>query len=477
MRTLISSSLIASALLLSQPNSLFSGPEIHEKGAISRQASQNFTQAAKKAIPAVVSIKSTLSDKKAHTRDEYPDDQMDPLQDEFWRRFFGIPQGPQKQERRPPAVAQGSGFVISEDGYILTNNHVVQGADNVTVTFNDGTEFPAKIVGCDANTDIGLLKIDAKQVPFLALGNSDELDIGEWVIAVGNPLGLQASITVGVVSAKGRNDLDIVPIEEFIQTDAAINRGNSGGPLLNLDGEVIGMNTAIASSTGGYMGIGFAIPSNLIKHITEEIMKNGKVIRGFLGVTLQKIDPDLAQAFTLNKVEGALVTDIIKDGPADKAGIKPGDIILKVNNQSISNVGSLRNFISLMHPAETVTLLLRRNDKEMTITATVGTHPESEAAQSVVQGGIGIVVQELSQEAAAQLGYSNDKGVLIKYVDENSIAWTAGIRSGQLILSVNRKPVSTPEEFYKVIQENKTKQLLLHIKAGQNVRFISLKID
>ena len=452
-------------------------PGTIEKGNISKLVSQYFTQAAKKATPAVVSIRATLSLKK---NQGYPlDEQSDSFQEEMWRRLFGLPTGPQKQERRTAPVSQGSGFVVTSDGKILTNNHVIDGSDKITVIFSDGKEFPAKVIGRDPNTDIALLQIESSEpFPYLTLADSDQLEVGEWVIACGNLLGFQTSITVGVVSAKGRNELDLVPIEEYIQTDAAINRGNSGGPLLNLDGEVEGMNTAFATNTGGYIGLGFAIPSNLIKHIMEELLKHGKVIRGFLGVTLQPIDSELAQAFHLPKVEGALVTDIVKDGPAANAGIKPGDIVLKVNSQPVNNSGSLRTIISLMHPGDQVALTIRRNDTELLLNATLGTFPESEIAAAEVQNNLGVVVQELTDELSKQYGYGNEKGVFIKYVDPNSFAFDAGLRPGQMILSVNRIPVTTPEQFYKTVQESTSKnQLLLHIRAGQAYRFISLRVE
>ncbi len=449
------------------------------KGDVSRTASYHFTQAAKKATPAVVSIRSTLSVKKQNPSYGNPyDEQGDPFQDEFWRRIFGVPMPQQKSDKKPTAISQGSGFIVSSDGKILTNNHVIQDADKIVVIFSDGKEYPATVIGKDPNTDIALLQIDAKDLPFLVLADSDELEIGEWVIACGNLLGFQTSITVGVVSAKGRNDLDVIPVEEFIQTDAAINHGNSGGPLLNLDAEVVGMNTAFATNTGGYLGLGFAIPSNIIKHIMNELLTHGKVIRGFIGVVMQKIDSDLAHAFNLSKAEGALITDVTKDGPADKAGVKPGDIVLKVNTQPIGNIGSLRNFISLMHPGDTVTLLIRRNDKDVSLQATVGTHPESELAISDAKNDTGILVEPLTPELATKYGYTDDTGVFIKYVEPSSLAFEAGIRPGQLIVSVNRIPVTTPDQFYKAVKDTAgRKQALLYIKAGQMVRFVSLKFE
>lgn len=442
-----------------------------------KQLSKEFAATAKNATPAVVSIRTQYSIKRsAQSRDEWDEQPGHPLQDEFWQRFFGFP-NPQQPEKKQPKMAQGSGFVVSPDGYILTNNHVVENADQITVLFNDTREFPAKVIGLDPNTDIALLKVDADHLPYLKLGDSNSIDIGEWVIAIGNPLGLQASVTVGVVSAKGRNDLDIARVEEFIQTDAAINRGNSGGCLLNLEGEVMGMNTAIASNTGGYMGIGFAIPSNLLKHVMEQLRTNGHVVRGFLGVSLQKIDAKLAQAFNLDKSEGALVSEVVKESPADKAGLQSGDVILKINNLSVENAGSLRNNISMLKPGEKILLTVMRNKKEMVLHVSVGTHPENEIAASEVQNKIGLLVQELTPELAQQLGYETDKGVLIKYVDPNSNANDVGLKRGQLIISVNQAPVRSVEEFYRLVQEQAAnKRVLLQVKAGQAVRYITVEL-
>lgn len=444
-----------------------------------KQLSREFASIAKIATPAVVSIRTQYAAKRSEPQrsEGWEDQPNDPFQDEFWQRFFGFPT-PQRPEKKAPKMAQGSGFVVSKDGYILTNNHVVQDADQITVLLNDGREFTAKTIGTDPNTDIALLKIDGENFPYLKLGNSDQIDIGEWVIAIGNPLGLQASVTVGVVSAKGRNDLDIARVEEFIQTDAAINRGNSGGCLLNLEGEVVGMNTAIASNTGGYMGIGFAIPSNLLEHIMDQLRNSGHVVRGFLGVSLQKIDAKLAQAFNLSKSEGALVSEVVKDSPADKAGLRSGDVILKINNLLIENAGSLRNSVSMLKPGETVLLTVMRNKKEMVIRATVGTHPENEIAAVEVQNKVGVLVQDLTADLAQQLGYETDKGVLIKYIDPSSNASDVGLKRGQVILSVNQTPVRTAEEFYKVVQENASnKRLLLQIKAGQTVRYVTIELQ
>src|SRR5579863_8542313 len=277
-----------------------------------KQTSKAFTAAAKKSIPAVVFIKVQSS---TPDQDEggYPYGYQNPYDfngDDFFNRFFGMPFHGGPPQKPQPQFSQGSGFLVSADGYILPNAHVVKGADKITAVLNDGREIDATLIGADPQTDIAIIKIEGKQFPFLPMGDSEEIDIGEWVIAIGSPFQLEASVTVGVVSAKGRQNLKITDFEDFIQTDAAINPGNSGGPLLNLNAEVIGINTAIVSRSGGYMGIGFAIPSNMAKNIMTQIIDKGSVTRGFMGVSLQPVDKDIAEAFGLNRAEGALIAEV-----------------------------------------------------------------------------------------------------------------------------------------------------------------------
>ncbi len=444
-----------------------------KQNSIVREMSKEFAQIAKKALPAVVSVRTQYTQRSSQGNEEM-NQPFGPIPDDFFERFFGFPM----PEQKGPRKGQGSGFVVSADGYILTNNHVVREAEQITISFTDGREYSAKVIGTDPNTDIALLKIEATNLDFLVLDNSDELEIGEWVMAVGSPLRLQGSVTVGVVSAKGRSELDIAPIEQFIQTDAAINMGNSGGCLLDMDCRVVGMNTAIATNNGGYMGIGFAIPSNILKHVMDQLRESGHVTRGYLGVSLQKIDAKLAHAFNLDKSEGALVAEVVKDSPADKAGLKSGDVVLKINGKLVENVGSLRSTIALMKPEEKITLVVIRNKQPMEITVSVGAHPESELAFNDIQSQLGILVQDLTPELSQQLGLDRDHGVIIKNVDPNSPAQEAGLRRGQIILSVNQKPVNTTEEFFKVMKEvSNQKHVLLQVKAGQVVRYITLDLE
>lgn len=471
--------LFAFLVLCLTPSSGYSAENINPK-----QASMDFTSVAKKAIPAVVSIKvKSLTKQKLNFYNPWGTDEdsdsNDLFNNDLFQRFFGIPKRNQ-QEEQEHALSQASGFIISEDGYILTNNHVVKDNTEILVTLNNGDEYKAKVIGSDDNTDVALIKIDAKNLPFLKLGNSDDLEVGQWVVAIGNPMGLQASLTVGVVSATGRNNLDLTRIEDFIQTDAAINRGNSGGPLLNLDSEVVGMNTAIVTNmaTGGYMGIGFAIPSNILKVVKGELLSNGSLTRGFLGVTLQTVDKGLAEAFGLKKAEGALVAEVAKGSPAEKAGLKQGDIILKYNKLNVNSIAGLRNAISLMKPGTKILLSVLRNGKIEDINVDVGTYPKETAAAESKHNKYGFEVQNLTPELAQSYGYTEDKGIVISKVNPGSPAAWAGLKKGILILAVNQQKVSTVDEFQKTLEDTeKGKPLLLLVKQGNVVRYISLQVD
>lgn len=449
--------------------------------ASSKVAGADFRIVAKKAVPAVVSIqvqtkkKSSLSDDNK-IRSPYGSSDNDDL----WE-FFGIP----KKDSGRSEIMQGqaSGVIVSADGYILTNSHVVNGMESIKVQMTDGREFSAKVLGDDPSSDLALIKIDAKDLPHLKIGNSDDLEVGQWVAAVGNPFGLQATLTAGVVSAKSRNNLDIVPYGDFIQTDAAINRGNSGGPLLTLDGEVIGINTAIATNaSSGYMGIGFAIPSNMAKHVMDEILLDGKVSHGFLGVSLQSITYDLAQAFGLKKVEGALVANVVKNTPADKAGLQVEDIIISYDGRHIDNAATLRNAVYMMKPGTKLTLTVLRKDQPIQVPITIGNHTESAVAAAVPQKSeknqLGIEVQSLTPDLARSLGYTQEQGVVITDLKPSSVAALAGLKKGALILAVNRKKVTNVTEYTQALAETpKDRPVLLQIKQGEAYIFVSLPTE
>lgn len=330
--------------------------------------SKFFTQVAKKSMPAVVYIKAEGVGDTDEMLEDLKNKEQEPFDNDFFNRFFGMPF---RKAPKQPSVSQGSGFFVNSDGLILTNAHVIKGASKITVALNDGREMAAKLVGLDPSTDIGVIKVEGKGFDHLTLGDSDDIEVGEWVIAIGSPFQLQSSMTVGVVSAKGRQNLRITDFEDFIQTDAAINPGNSGGPLLDLDGQVIGINTAIVSKSGGHMGIGFAIPSNMAKLIMNQLVSNGSVVRGYLGISLQPLDQDMADAFGLEKPEGALVAEVIKGSPAEKAGLQQGDIILQYNNTPVKTAGSFRNEIALIKPGTKITLKVNRSGKVLNLTATL----------------------------------------------------------------------------------------------------------
>jgi serine protease Do len=435
------------------------------------QISKFFTNVAKKSMPAVVFIKVESTPDEAMNPYQNPED---PFGGDLFHRFFGFPQQPQPRQQ----LSQGSGFIVSADGYILTNAHVIKGADKITVVMHDGRELDAAVIGSDSKTDIAVVKIDGKDLPFITLGNSDAMEIGEWVVAIGSPFQLEASLTVGVVSAKGRQNLHITDLEDFIQTDAAINPGNSGGPLLNLNSEVIGINTAIVSRSGGYMGIGFAIPSNMAKTIMNQIISNGVVTRGFLGVSLQPVDKDIADAFQLDKAEGALVSDVAKDSPADKAGLKQGDIITEYNGIAIKSLGGFRNDISLMTPGSVVKLKVNRKGSMLTIAVTLGSASDSLTTKSGISQKLGLEVDQLTPDTAQQLGYSRtEEGVVVTKVKPGSVSSMAGIRPGFIILALNHKKIATVKDFNDAMAEVSGNRILLLIKQGSMTRFYSLKVD
>ena len=392
-------------------------------------------------------------------------------------------QRPQQQPNEQKQVGQGSGFVISKDGYILTNNHLVGKADDIRVKFSNGKEFKAKLIGADEKSDVAVVKIEGDDYPVIELGDSDAAKIGQWVIAVGNPFGLSATVTVGVVSAKGRA-VGIAEYEDFIQTDAAINPGNSGGPLLDLDGKAIGINTAIFSQSGGYMGIGFAIPINMAKLIKDQLVKTGKVTRGYLGISMNQepISPEMAKHFGMKKAQGVLITEVIEDSPAEKAGLKQDDIILKINDKKADSPKELKNYIALLAPGTQVTLTIFRDGKEIEKQIEIGDLAKSSMGEEVSQvlENIGIQVQNISEELAQKFGVQKGQGVIIAEVKSGSSADRAGIEAGMLILSVNRQPVNSVQEFNQIINkalQDKDENVMLRIKYGQYAQYIIVPLE
>lgn len=446
--------------------------DANPSNSLAEETSKDFTKVARETIPAVVSIqvKSKGSSRYSFGDKDFDEEEQNPFNDDLFRFFFGT-----RREDSQPSVGQASGFIVNPKGYILTNNHVVKEANEIKVILNDGTEFIGKLIGQDPNTDIAVIKIDADNLPFLKLGNSDDMEIGQWAIAIGNPFGLQASLTVGVISAKGRNNLDLTNVEDYIQTDAAINRGNSGGPLLNLDAKVIGINTA--KITGA--GVGFAIPSNIIKHIMAQLIENGTVTRGYIGVTLQQVNHDLAQAFGLKQVSGAVIAEVAKDSPADKAGLKQGDIVQLFNKIPVKNIASLRNAIALMSPGQKITLNILRNGLPKDVIVEVGSYPSSTPKIAQRSGNkLGFEVQDITPDVAKSHNLSGETGVVISKVDPNGPAAWAGFKKGVMILAVNQKKVSSVEEFNFALQESLPgKPVLFLIKIGDSVRYVSMRVE
>ncbi|AEB41090.1 serine protease HtrA [Chlamydia pecorum] len=442
-----------------------------------KEISGGFSKIAAMATPAVVYIESfPKNDTPVITptpgrRGPY-ENPFDYFNDEFFNRFFGLP--PHRERPQSKEAVRGTGFIVSEDGYIVTNNHVVENTGKIHVTLHDGQKYTATVIGLDPKTDLAVIKIKAEKLPHLSFGNSDNLQVGDWAIAIGNPFGLQATVTVGVISAKGRNQLHIADFEDFIQTDAAINPGNSGGPLLNIDGQVIGVNTAIVSGSGGYIGIGFAIPSLMANRIIDQLIHEGQVTRGFLGVTLQPIDAELAACYKLNKIYGALITDVVKGSPADKAGLKQEDVIVAYNGKEVDSLSTFRNAISLMSPNSRVVLKIVREGKFLEVPVMIAQAPKEEGVSSLQR--VGIRVQNLTAEHAKKLGISPEtKGVIIVSVEPGSTAAASGIAPGQLILAVNRQRVSSVDELNAVLKDSGNDSILLMVSQGEVIRFVALK--
>ncbi len=469
---------VISIMLIILASAFFGSPVRAQQGALEnlRNTGKAFATVAKKVSPAVVFIKVEKTVTSAS-----PFGFLMPFGDEFFRRFFENPfQGPQSPQQKHLIQGQGSGFIVSADGYILTNNHVVGDADNVIVKLIDGREFKARTIGTDPHTDVAVIKIDANHLPVLPLGDSDALEVGEWVLAIGNPFGLSHTLTAGIVSAKGRSSIGIADYEDFIQTDAAINPGNSGGPLIDLEGRAVGINTAIFSQTGGYMGIGFAIPINMAKIIRDQLVKHGSVTRGYLGVMIQDITPELAKTFELETTKGVLISEVTKGSPAEKAGLARGDVIVEFNGHPVQKVGSFRNEVALVAPGTRVNMTVIRHGRRKPIAVKVGKLPtgkQTASTQSDILDKLGLTVETLTRDLAEQLGYRGETGVVVTQVASDSAAALSGIRPGVLIQEVNRKRVHNIEEFDDAVAQTANKGVvLLLVKDGESgPRYVVLK--
>jgi serine protease Do len=449
-----------------------------------RELSNAFRSVARQAVPAVVFI---TVEKTIETRSPFPfNSPFDWFGEDFFERFFQrrSPEGQGQQPRSFRQQGAGSGFIISPDGLILTNHHVVGDADRVTVKLTDGREFTAKTIGTDPSSDVAVIKIEGRHFPVLPLGNSDAMEVGDWVIAAGNPFGLTHTITVGVISAKGRSGLGITDFEDFIQTDAAINPGNSGGPLINLQGEVIGVNTAIASRSGGYMGIGFAIPINMVKGVEQQLVTRGKVVRGYLGVRIQELTPALAQSLHIDTTEGVLVADVSKGSPAAKAGLKRGDVIVSFNGHAVQSPGQLRNTVAMTAPGTKAPVQVLRDNKKRELTIELGELPKESTARAgeepeppAAPARLGFSVQNLTPALARQFGYDGTEGVVVTQVDPGSRAYEAGIRRGMVIREVNHQEVNNTQEFRQAVRRaERDKQVLLLVQSQQATAYIAFPL-
>lgn len=439
-----------------------------------KETGNAFTEIAREALPAVVFIDVESTVEVSARRYRHPFEEF------FGRGYRGYPEQ-EPETREYQQRGQGSGFIISKEGYILTNNHVVNDADKITVTLGDGREFEAKLIGTDPKTEVALIKIeDGEDLPVVPLGDSEALEVGEWVLAAGNPFGLSQTITAGIVSAKGRDETGIAEYGNFIQTDAAINPGNSGGPLLNIEGEVIGINTAIYTRSGGYMGIGFAIPINQAVNIKDQLIKYGKVSRSVLGVYLQEVDEDLAATFGLEEKGGVLINQVVEDSAAEEAGIKGGDIVVEMNGKKVVKLQPFRNRVANTPPNSKIELKIFRDGKYIEVSAIT---KEMEGDDGVVLGEddavekLGITVESMESDVARRMGYEDIEGVIVTEVDEGSAAWQAGIQPGQVITSINRRPVDSISSFKKAIRENEGERILFLVTDGRVSRFIVVNLD
>ncbi len=453
-----------------------------------RQIGKTFSTIAEKASPAVVGLKAerVVVRQYPFSQERPFDDSIDPFSDDFFDRFFFRFRSPRERspqrkfkETRP---VQGSGFIISSDGYILTNNHMVEKAKKVEIELADERKFTAEVKGADPESDVALIKIDAKDLPYLELADSDTLEVGEWVLAIGNPFGLSRTVTAGIVSAKGRSGVGLTTYEDFIQTDAAINFGNSGGPLINLDGKVVGINTAILGASGN-IGIGFAIPINIAKAILPQLKEGKEIERGFLGVDIQELTPELAEYFGLKDTKGVLIPEVHKDSAAEKAGIKPNDIIVEFDGKAVESANELQKWVALSEPDTSVKIVVFRDGKKQTLTAELAKRPplseltgKGQAEQTMEE--LGFSVRDLTDELARRYDYEGQSGVIVSNAEPGSGAARAGIVPGVLIKEVNGEEVSNTREFNEAITKAKKKgSVLLKVRRERYTFFVLLSLN
>ena len=431
--------------------------------------------------PSVVSISSVQrvrpSSSFGRGRPDLPEEFRGLVPDDFFDRFRGF-QVPGNGRQRP---GLGSGVIVSSDGYIVTNNHVVREADEINVTLSDNRTLEAEVIGTDAKTDLAVLKIDASDLLPAPLGDSEAAEVGEWVLAIGSPFGLEQTVTAGIISAKGRH-MDIADYEDFIQTDAAINPGNSGGPLVDLKGQVIGINTAIASRTGTYMGVGFAIPSSMVRKVKDAIVKHGRVHRGRMGALIQNLNEDLAQSFGYDSKKGVLVGDVLPDSPAEKAGLRAGDIVAEYSGRAVSDVNELRNAVADTPPNTRSELLIFRNGKTQRVPIVVDELKDEpvrvgQRGSSESSVNLGMTVQALTPDLARQLGYEGDEhGVVVTDVEPGSLGAQAGVDAKDLIVDVNGKAIGNVRDFQEAMDKaGVSKGIRLQVMREGVRRYVFLK--
>src|SRR5271165_3069639 len=461
-------------------------PPVNQGAAATPHEIPDFADLVAKVKPAVVSITTKL---EVHqTADEGPQmgPQMGPQGGMPFPFPFGnmMPGGGGMQEHPQAVEARGSGFIINANGTIVTNNHVVKDARSVTVTLSDGTTLPARVVGRDARTDLAVLKVDAKSpLPYIQLGDSAKVRVGEWVVAMGNPFGLGGTVTAGIVSAKGR-DIGEGPYDQFIQIDAPINQGNSGGPLFTQDGKVVGVNSAILSPTGGSIGIGFAIPSNMVKTVVAQLETTGHVTRGYVGLASQPVSEQMAKALHLSDNSGALVASVVPDSPAAKAGLQPGDVIQSVNGEKVTNPRDLALDVAAVKPGDTAKFDLLRNGEQQSVSVAVAQTPNEQTAnagETAPKGKVGVALAPLSPDMRAKLDLPNGtKGAVVAQVEPGSPAEAAGIQAGDVIVGVGSKSVDSPEAAVKAIHaatQDKDGALALRIIRDGQAAFVAVTLN
>ena len=484
---------VSAGLLLAQP--------VIVAPAAARDAPQSFADMVDVLMPTVVNITTTqnLPQQGGRLRDLPQLPPGSPFE-ELFKEFFDHRNGDEQQKQRR-GTSLGSGFIVDPEGYVVTNNHVIQGAEDITVILRDDTQLKAKLIGSDARADLALLKVDPpgkKPLPAVKFGNSDKVRVGDWVIAIGNPFGLGHSVTAGIISARGRALSD--SLDDYLQTDAAINKGNSGGPLFDADGEVIGVNTAIYSPSGTNAGLAFSIPSNLVKQVTEQLREFGRVKRGWIGVSYQSVTDDIADSFGLDKARGVLVANVVADGPAAKAGMKRNDIILSFGGVDVPDLRRFPRFVANARVGTTIDVVIWRGGKEQALKLKIGEQEEPEKQNASAQGStppkkapepdqaltstidqLGLTLQKVSDQLREKYGLSdNVKGVVVTRVTPDSPAAEKQLQAGDVILEVDQKAVTTPQEVTDIVaklQAQKKRSVLLFVERQGDPRFAALRLS